>query len=211
MTVWLFGPSTPHSEALEAGLKARGTQLRHAATRAAITERKSLHGAAAILLSDPDHFSEFLGLLTPLPALFLLTNRSSDQGPEFPRPHRRLYEDQPLEQQLRSIASAQTEATTASTILAGPLLLDRGNAQASIRGNPIDLTDIEFEILWTLAENIGRVVSPVRLLSQVWGLQHDPQTNRVAVYMKRLRQKLPEGSIQTQRGKGYRLQFSKEA
>jgi DNA-binding response OmpR family regulator len=71
---------------------------------------------------------------------------------------------------------------------------------------PILLTDTEFDLLWVLAENTGRVVSTTRCLSQVWGLNHNPQSNRVAVYMKRLREKLPNKQlIHTVRGVGYML------
>jgi DNA-binding response OmpR family regulator len=97
--------------------------------------------------------------------------------------------------------------TKSSRIQVKALLLERDSKSTTFDGQSIDLTDLEFEILWVLAEQAGRVVSSIRLLSQVWGLQHDPQSNRVAVYVKRLRGKLPEGLIQTQRGKGYRLQI----
>ena len=87
------------------------------------------------------------------------------------------------------------------------LVLDRTDNTCILDGEAVGLTELEFEILWVLAEHAGKVVSSVRLLSRVWGLQHDPQSNRVAVYVKRLRDKLPDGLIQTQRGKGYRLRL----
>jgi two-component system response regulator PrrA len=67
------------------------------------------------------------------------------------------------------------------------------------------LTVTEFALLKLLAENKGRVCSTTELLEQVWGLRHDPGTNRVAVYIRHLRSKLGTGLIHTVRGIGYVL------
>ena len=76
---------------------------------------------------------------------------------------------------------------------------------ATLHDQNLDLTETEFNLLLALAERPGKVVSNTRILSSVWGLQHDPQSNRVAVYMKKLREKIPENMIENQRGVGYRL------
>jgi DNA-binding response OmpR family regulator len=56
----------------------------------------------------------------------------------------------------------------------------------------------------------GRLFSRERILSNVWGVDSDPLTNIVDVYIRRLRSKLdpPEGPscISTVRGLGYRLE-----
>ena len=92
------------------------------------------------------------------------------------------------------------------------LLIDSVNRLVHFNGKPIGLTDLEFDLLFLLAKNKGRVLSTTRLLSQVWGLQHDPQSNRVAVFMKRLREKLPDKSlIHNVRGIGYVLDPNRSA
>lgn len=55
----------------------------------------------------------------------------------------------------------------------------------------------------------GKVLSRDRMLSSVWGVNEDPMTNVVDVYIARLRRKLtgagPDGLIETVRGQGYRV------
>ena len=79
---------------------------------------------------------------------------------------------------------------------------------ARINGIELSLTKIEFELLVYLTENQKKVLSSERILSRVLQTKSDPQTNIVDVYISRLRRKLddvPEITIQTLRGNGYRL------
>jgi DNA-binding response OmpR family regulator len=95
------------------------------------------------------------------------------------------------------------------TILAhGTIVLDRDTARVSREGNRIDLTAKEFGILEILLERPGSVVSRERILNSAWGVNADPLTNVVEVYIGRLRRKLDKfgpPSIETVRGFGYRL------
>jgi DNA-binding response OmpR family regulator len=74
----------------------------------------------------------------------------------------------------------------------------------------IPLTAQEFRLLRHLAENAGRVLSRARLLESVWGMQFDPGTNMVDVYISYLRAKVDKGFdrplIHTMRGVGYVLE-----
>lgn len=95
---------------------------------------------------------------------------------------------------------------TASVIHIGTLSIDKTIREARAGSELLHLSTIEFDLLWLLAENRGKVVSTTRCLSAVWGLNHDPQSNRVAVHMKKLRDKLPDkGLIRSQRSVGYVL------
>ena len=73
----------------------------------------------------------------------------------------------------------------------------------------IDLTPRELAILEYLMERVGRPVSRMELMRDVWQLQYDPNTNIVDVYMKYLRDKIDlegeEKLIRTIRGVGYVL------
>jgi DNA-binding response OmpR family regulator len=51
----------------------------------------------------------------------------------------------------------------------------------------------------------GQVLSREQLLSRVWGLDFDPGSNVVDVYVSRLRAKLGAATIATVRGEGYRI------
>ena len=62
-------------------------------------------------------------------------------------------------------------------------------------------------ILELLLERPGAVVSRERILNAVWGVNADPLTNIVEVYIGRLRKRLAGGpQIRTERGLGYMLE-----
>jgi len=70
----------------------------------------------------------------------------------------------------------------------------------------VELTAIEFDLLATLAENRGRVLSREQLLEKVWGYDYYGDMRVVDVHVGHVRQKLGyEGFIATVRGVGYRF------
>lgn len=73
---------------------------------------------------------------------------------------------------------------------AGPVTLDLFHRDGRIAEQWLGLHPREFALLWRLAENPGKRVSRRELLSDVWRLDHDPQTNSVQVHVSRLRAKL---------------------
>ncbi len=90
-------------------------------------------------------------------------------------------------------------------IAIGDLVIDLPGRRVTRGGRRCELTTREFDLLCTLARNQGRVLSRTQLLEQVWGLQYDPGTNVVDVYIRYLRRKLGDGLIHTVRGVGYVL------
>jgi DNA-binding response OmpR family regulator len=91
-------------------------------------------------------------------------------------------------------------------------VLSRGNisldlvARKVTVGNEIhDLTPREFLMLELFLRNPGQVVSREQLLDRVWGLDHDPGTNVVDVYIRYLRKKVGSDNILTVRGFGYKI------
>ncbi len=92
----------------------------------------------------------------------------------------------------------------------GDLLLDI-EAKTLFRGTrQIELTPKEFALFAYLAANAGTVVSRAKLLSNVWGMNFDPGTKVVEVYIRYIRQKIQtageEPLIRTVRGFGYTIQ-----
>jgi len=88
------------------------------------------------------------------------------------------------------------------------LELDMPRRQASIRGNKLHLTPIEYGILVMLMRASGQVVSHDDLLSSVWGDQYRDDFSVLRVNISRLRQKLEENPrrptyIVTAPGQGY--------
>jgi DNA-binding response OmpR family regulator len=114
---------------------------------------------------------------------------------------------------LRRAALAQPEAQFEEPIDAGDLQIDFEKRSVTVRGEPAQLTYVEFEILAALARTPGRVFSRTMLLERVWGdsSYRDPRT--IDVHIRHLREKLeaepktPE-LILTVRGVGYRFRDS---
>lgn len=92
-------------------------------------------------------------------------------------------------------------------LVSGPLTLDPSRYAVSWNGEPIALTNREFELLKALMLNKGIVLTRDRLLEQVWGYGYAGETNVVDVYVRYLRQKLDDAYgvklIHTIRGVGY--------
>ena len=80
---------------------------------------------------------------------------------------------------------------------------DRQEADAGL--GPVPLSRREYLLLRELIKNAGQTVSKERLLSSVWGFSHDPASNVVDVYVRRVRAKLGDEVITTVRGQGYRV------
>ncbi len=91
----------------------------------------------------------------------------------------------------------------------GPLTFDRDSLRFLVRGENIRMTAKELAIMELLMSHPGTLFSRERILSNVWGLNMDPLTNVVDVYIGKLRKKIDDGRseslIETVRGMGYRL------
>jgi two-component system alkaline phosphatase synthesis response regulator PhoP len=85
--------------------------------------------------------------------------------------------------------------------------IDTSARQVTINELPVELTAIEFDLLKTLAENRGRVLSREQLLETVWGGTYYGEMRVVDVHLGHIRQKLgSETYIATVRGVGYRFE-----
>jgi DNA-binding response OmpR family regulator len=102
-------------------------------------------------------------------------------------------------------ARLRSGAEQASVLVSGEIELDLRTRRARGFDGEVDLTQREFTLLETLLRHRGQVLSREQLLSQVWGMDFDPGSNLVDVYVGYLRRKLGEDSIETVRGAGYRL------
>lgn len=107
-------------------------------------------------------------------------------------------------------AESQADQTTIPIRL-GDLTVDRDRYKAQLGTCPIDLTTLEFEVLYALADQANRVLTREQLLQQVWGYDYLGDQRVVDAVIKRLRAKLREASperdlIITVRGIGYRLE-----
>ncbi len=88
---------------------------------------------------------------------------------------------------------------------AGGVHLDLRTRRATIGGKEVDLSAREFMLAEIFMLNAGQVLSREQLLDHVWGLDFDPGSNVVDVYVGYLRKKFGADSIATVRGMGYRF------
>jgi len=85
--------------------------------------------------------------------------------------------------------------------------IDTAARQVTVDDDPIELTAIEFDLLKTLAENRGRVLTREQLLEKVWGGSYYGEMRVVDVHLGHVRRKLGRDDlIATVRGVGYRFE-----
>jgi len=100
--------------------------------------------------------------------------------------------------------------TVPPVIAVGALRLDAARRQATVAGQPIELTRHEFDVLLTLASHPGIVFTREALLARVWTPETHVTPRSVDTLIKRLRQKIEEDSahptlILTVWGTGYKV------
>ena len=96
----------------------------------------------------------------------------------------------------------------AGEIRSGEVTIDESTYTARLKGNVLDLTFKEFELLKYLAQHPGRVFTRAQLLQEIWGYDYFGGTRTVDVHIRRLRSKLGpefEAIIGTVRNVGYRF------
>ena len=90
------------------------------------------------------------------------------------------------------------------------LVINRSTHECWLYDEALNLTPIEFDILWMLCENRGQVISAEQLFETVWGEKYLNRNNTVMVHIRRLREKMHEPSrnprfIKTVWGVGYKI------
>ncbi|WP_111413391.1 winged helix-turn-helix domain-containing protein [Billgrantia lactosivorans] len=90
----------------------------------------------------------------------------------------------------------------------GNLEIDSATREAWLQGERIDLTSAEFDLLWLLASNAGRVLTREEIFSDLRGIKYDGQDRSIDVRVSRIRPKIGDDPnhphrIKTVRSKGY--------
>lgn len=92
------------------------------------------------------------------------------------------------------------------------LIISKDNHSCTLYGEALNLTPLEFSILWYLCDHKGKVVSSEELFEEVWGERYlDNSNNTVMAHIGRLREKLKEPAkhpkfIKTVWGVGYKIE-----
>jgi len=91
-------------------------------------------------------------------------------------------------------------------IAVGDLSIDRTSYTATIGEQEINLPKKEFELLFFLAQNPGKVFSRDDLLQNIWGTDVYVLARTVDVHIRKVREKIGEGYITTVKGVGYKFE-----
>ncbi len=92
----------------------------------------------------------------------------------------------------------------------GAISIDKQKREVTVRGETIDFTPTEYDLLLLLAENAGTVLDHETLLRGVWGQEYTKDNDYLKVYIWHLRRKIEEDPrdpklLLTEWGIGYRL------
>jgi two-component system, OmpR family, KDP operon response regulator KdpE len=102
---------------------------------------------------------------------------------------------------------------SAERLVRGEITADLEQHRVTVRGSPVELTPTEFNLLYYLMENTGKVLPHQAILQNVWGQEYGGEAEYLRVYIGRLRQKIeadpadPQYLI-TERGVGYSFQVN---
>ena len=108
------------------------------------------------------------------------------------------------------------EAEPVASISVGALQVDPAARTASLEGEPLELTRLEFDLLARLARDAGNVVRREDLMSEVWDENWFGSTKTLDMHVATLRRKLGDDAseprwIHTVRGVGYRFTAPEDA
>ncbi|SEH57682.1 DNA-binding response regulator, OmpR family, contains REC and winged-helix (wHTH) domain [Rheinheimera pacifica] len=111
---------------------------------------------------------------------------------------------------IEALGKRSVSVAPARRLQIADLQLDLDSMTVQRADTKLTLTAKELGILELLMNNSGKVYSRERILTNVWGMNEDPLTNIVDVYMARLRKKIDDPFevklLHTRRGLGYCLQ-----
>lgn len=113
--------------------------------------------------------------------------------------------------QLRRYTKYNQKRDDSSIIDFRGLVIDNARHTCTLYDEELSLTPIEFNILWYLCQNRGRVVSFQELFESVWKEKYFDSNNTVMVHIRRLREKMKEPPrkpkfIQSVWGIGYKIE-----
>jgi two-component system, OmpR family, KDP operon response regulator KdpE len=110
-----------------------------------------------------------------------------------------------------SLRRADRGEARAAVFQAGPLTVDFATRKVALNDEPVKLTATEYALLQLFIRHAGKVLTHRYLLHEIWGPEHEAQTQYLRVYITRLREKLEANPsaptlFLTEIGVGYRFQ-----
>lgn len=108
----------------------------------------------------------------------------------------------------RSEPAEAVPAVAGKRLTFGKLVIDNAMREAWLDEQTIELTSAEFDLLWLLAANAGRILSREEIFNSLRGIEYDGQDRSIDVRISRIRPKIGDDPmhprlIKTVRSKGY--------
>ncbi|KAA9302282.1 MULTISPECIES: response regulator transcription factor [Aerococcus] len=133
--------------------------------------------------------------------------------------------DQEAKSQAEAASLRQQVAETASPVQAddleedelvkvGDIVINTGDFSVTVRGQVVDMTPKEFDLLYYMSKRVNRTLSREQLLQKIWDFDYPVETRIVDVHISHLREKIEEDTkkpqyIKTVRGFGYKFEVPK--
>lgn len=110
----------------------------------------------------------------------------------------------------RRIEFDQADAQPSGRIDVGELVVDPEKRKVTLEGDPVELTNKEFDLLLLFVQHPGKAYSRQELLDEVWGYQYSGYSHTVNTHINRLRNKIEADPsspryVKTVWGVGYRF------
>jgi DNA-binding response OmpR family regulator len=196
--------------ALARALTQRGHQVRTAATGLGALSQIVEHTPELVVLDlglpDIDGL-ELLRMLRAVSTVPVIVATARDDEAEIVRTLDagaddyliKPYSADQLEARMRAVLRrSQPDPNQLEAITVGQLVLDPANRKVTLNDRPLELSRKEFELLWHLARQAGRIVSKRQLLADVWQQPYGGADKTVDVHLSWLRRKLGETASQPQ-------------
>jgi len=115
---------------------------------------------------------------------------------------------------LRQAHQHQAQGAGRAALRNGDLEIQPARREVTVRGQPVELTALEFDLLLYFAQHPGHVFARAQLLDAVWGYSHEGYEHTVTTHINRLRAKLEADPMRPQliltvRGAGYKMRDSR--
>ena len=109
---------------------------------------------------------------------------------------------------LRRSDTTEPAAQQSRRLVFGPLTVDNALREAWLNEQTIELTSAEFDLLWLLVSNAGRILSREEIFTALRGIGYDGQDRSIDVRISRIRPRIGDDPIhprliKTVRNKGY--------
>lgn len=115
------------------------------------------------------------------------------------------FRNRELMTRIRAVLRRENKQT--GVIKCGDLVLNTKKNTLMVKNREVELSALEYKIIYLLMVNAGQIITRDRLLDEIWDLSGNiVNDNTLTVYIKRIREKIGDEYIQTIKGMGYKLE-----